>query len=60
MPNIPQDKQFTEREMSLIIFGAALSMAYDAKREGLFSDLSIPDIANLYLTGKLSSRLIKK
>ncbi len=54
MPNIPQDKQFTEREMSLIIFGAALGMAYDAKREGLFSDLSIPDIANLYLTGKLS------
>ena len=54
MPNIPQNKQFTEREISLIIFGAALGMAYDAKSEGLFSDLSIPDIATLYLTGKIS------
>ena len=53
MPDNPQSTQFSEREISLIIFGAALGMAYDAKSEGLFSDLSIPEIAKLYLTGKL-------
>lgn len=56
MPTASQNAQFTEHEISLIIFGAALGMAYDAKREGLFSDLSIPDIANLYLTGKLGKQ----
>ena len=53
MSDNPQSTQFSEREIALIIFGAALGMAYDAKSEGLFSDLSIPEIAKLYLTGKL-------
>lgn len=42
-------KTLTQKEKALILYGYTYRLAQEAKEEGLFKDLTIKEIINLYL-----------
>ena len=49
--------EHTDREKAALVYGYAYRMAEEAKAEGMFKDLTVKEVANLFLSPELAAQI---